>query len=204
MSNLEKAVVQPEKYVPAAPSGEQEMISKAQHGDHDAFQSLYLKYKTYVASQCRRLGCGPELTEDLTQEVFVQLWKTISQFRGNSAFRTWLHRMTVNKVFGYFRKNTRENGRVEFSCESENIDLSDWVATPCSLDDRVLISEIMSSVPSGDRVILKLYTAGYRHEEIARFLGLSTATSRSQLYRARMKIQKDRPMFRHRAVPCAF
>lgn len=182
------------------PISERVVISQAQRGDPDAFQLLYQRYKSYVSGQCRRLGCDAGVTEDLTQDVFVQLWKKIAAFKGQSAFRTWLHRMTVNAVFGYFRKSKRQNAlRVEITAPSgDSIDLADQLCgTPCSLDDHILISQILSSLSSSDRRILELHTAGFKHREIARILQISGSTSRSQLFRARAKIQSYHPSFHH-------
>ena len=172
---------------------ESAVVAQAQQGDAEAFQLLYHRYKGYVSGQCRRLGCDAGLTEDLTQDVFIQLWEKLSDFKGRSAFRTWLHRIAVNIVFRHFRKNKRNLLRVELTSPSgESIDISDRVyGNPRSLDDRIFISQVLSGLSSTDRKLVMLHTAGFKHKEIARLLQISGATSRSQLFRARAKIHRQ-------------
>lgn len=172
---------------------ESAVVAQAQQGDAEAFQLLYHRYKGYVSGQCRRLGCDAGLTEDLTQDVFIQLWEKLSDFKGRSAFRTWLHRIAVNIVFRHFRKNKRNLLRVELTSPSgESIDLADRVyGNPRSLDDRVFISQVLSGLSSSDRQVVLLHTAGFKHKEIARLLQISGSTSRSQLFRARAKIHRQ-------------
>lgn len=172
---------------------EKEVVTQAQQGDAEAFQLLYHRYKGYVSGQCRRLGCDAGLTEDLTQDVFIQLWEKLSDFKGRSAFRTWLHRIAVNIVFRHFRKNKRNSLRVDLTTPSgESIDLADQVyGNPRSLDDRIFISQVLSGLSSADRKLVMLHTAGFKHKEIARLLRISGSTSRSQLFRARAKIQRQ-------------
>lgn len=171
---------------------EKTIVAQAQQGDEEAFQLLYHRYKGYVAAQCRRLGCDRQLAEELTQDVFIQLWEKIADFQGRSAFRTWLHRIAVNIIFRHFRKNKRNFLQLEITSPSgESADLSDRIlGKPCGLDDRIFISQILSSLPSSDRSLIMLHTAGFKHKEIARILRISGSTSRSQLFRARAKMQK--------------
>jgi RNA polymerase sigma-70 factor (ECF subfamily) len=177
-------------------TSERAVIIQAQQGKPEAFQLLYQRYNNYVSGQCRRLGCDPVVTEDLTQDVFFQLWKKIAGFKGQSALRTWLHRITVNVVFSHFRSQRQNSLRVEFTSPSgESIDLTDrFYEMPCSLDDHVLISQILSSLSPIDRRIVLLHTAGFKHREIARILRIPHATSRSQLFRVRAKIRKFNDM----------
>ena len=180
---------------------ERELVARVQQGDADAFRLLYLSYKAYVATQCRRLGCQSEVTEDLTQDVFIHLWVKIGQFKGHSTFRTWLYRVTENVVFSYFRKNKRRIcSRVTPGSSSEDFDLDNWTAVPSTQEDRIWISEILSSLKPPDQLVLRLFTAGYKHEEIAQLLGLTPATCKSRLCRVRLKIQKNLRLFRQKAV----
>ena len=172
---------------------EKVIIAQAQQGDEEAFQLLYHRYKGYVAGQCRRLGCNPELAEELTQDVFIQLWEKLADFEGRSAFRTWLHRIAVNIIFRHFRKNKRNLLQLEITSPTgESTDLSDRLfGKPCGLDDRIFISQILSSLSSTDRNLILLHIAGFKHKEIARILRISGSTSRSQLFRARARMQRQ-------------
>ena len=172
---------------------EKQIVAQAQQGDPEAFQFLYHRYKGYVSGQCRRLGCDNGLAEELTQDVFIQLWEKLGDFKGRSAFRTWLHRIAVNIVFRHFRRNKRKLVQLDFTSPSgDSTDLSDRIfGKPCGLDDRIFISQVLSSLPSNDRSLILLHTAGFKHKEIARILRISGATSRSQLFRARVKMQRQ-------------
>jgi len=172
---------------------EKTIVTRAQQGDHEAFQLLYHRYKGYVSGQCRRLGCDRELAEELTQDVFIHLWEKLADFEGRSAFRTWLHRIAVNIIFRHFRNNKRNLLQLEITSPSgESTDLSDRLfGKPCGLDDRIFISQILSSLSPTDRNLILLHTAGFRHKEIARMLRISGSTSRSQLCRARAKMQRQ-------------
>ena len=192
-------MIQPVKKHTIEVAGEMELVARVQQGDVDAFELLYLSYEAYVANQCRRLGCQWEVAEDLTQDVFIHLWKKIGQFKGHSTFRTWLHRVTENVVFGYFRRNKRRIcSQASVGSPSEDFDLSNWASVPCTQEDRILISEILSSLSPHDQMILRLFTAGYKHVEIAQLLALNPATCKSQLCRARLKIQKNLRLFRQK------
>ena len=172
---------------------EKTIVAQAQQGDEEAFQLLYHRYKSYVSGQCRRLGCNRELAEELTQQVFIQLWEKLADFQGRSAFRTWLHRIAVNIIFRHFRKNKRNLLQLEITSPSgESTDVSDRLfGKPCGLDDRIFISQVLSSLSSTDRSLVLLHTAGFKHKEIAKMLRISGSTSRSQLFRARAKMQRQ-------------
>lgn len=185
-------------------TAERELVAKVQQGDADAFHLLYLSYKVRVAAQCRRLGCRLEVTEDLTQDVFIHLWRKIGQFRGQSTFRTWLYRVTENVVFSYFRKNKRSIGSLSPpGSSSADFDFDNWAAVPCTQENRIWISEILSGLNPADRQVLRLFTAGYKHDEIAQFLGLTAATCKSRLCRVRLKIQKNTQALSRKAMPQA-
>lgn len=175
------------------PTSEKTIVARAQQGDPEAFQYLYHRYKGYVAGQCRRLGCDSFLSEELTQDVFIQLWEKLGDFQGRSAFRTWLHRIAVNIIFRHFRRNKRKFVQLDVTSPAgDGTDLSDRLfGKPCGLDDHIFLSQILSSLPSSDRSLILLHSAGFKHKEIARILRISGATSRSQLFRARAKMHRQ-------------
>src|SRR5690242_8840492 len=81
------------------------IVRAAQRGDPDAFQRLYVRHKNYVYSLCMRMCKDPVLAEDLTQDIFLHVWRKMGSFKAQSLFRTWLHRVTINMVLLHFRKN---------------------------------------------------------------------------------------------------
>jgi RNA polymerase sigma-70 factor (ECF subfamily) len=125
--------------------------------------------------------------DDVTQDVFIRAWQKLSTFRGESAFGTWLHRLAVNVVLARRKRVGVERGR--FITEDEPLeDVSGQAATPeLSLD----FEEALARLPEGARQVFVLHDVeGYRHEEIARMLGVVPGTSKSQLHHARMALRR--------------
>jgi len=129
--------------------------------------------------------------EDLTQDVFVQVFRKLGSFRGESAFTTWLHRMTVNQVLMHFRKNHVKKEQLTEDGEMPVrilVDLNRLNRSPVL--DRLTLHEAIAQLPHGYRMVLVLHDVeGLEHSEIASLLGCSIGTSKSQLHRARMKMR---------------
>jgi len=129
--------------------------------------------------------------EDLTQDVFIQVFRKLATFRGDSAFTTWLHRLTVNQVLMHFRKNhvrkeeLTEDGEMPVGIM---IDRNRFNRTPVL--DRLALNEAIAQLPRGYRIVFVLHDVeGLEHSEIASLLGCSIGTSKSQLHRARMRMR---------------
>lgn len=156
------------------------------------FEDLYRKHYRRVYSICLRMTGNTAEAEDLTQEVFIQLHRKLGSFRGESAFTTWLHRLTVNQVLMHFRKRsvkselTTEDGEMPDSVDPDTINPE---AMP--IVDRIAIENAIGQLPPGYRTVFVLHDVeGYEHEEIAKILGCSAGTSKSQLHKARLKLRK--------------
>jgi RNA polymerase sigma-70 factor (ECF subfamily) len=171
---------------------ESELVAQSAAGDTDAFGKLYEMHRRRVYSLCLRMLGNPADAEDMTQEVFIQVYRKIGSFRGEAAFTTWLHRLTVNQILMHFRKR---NVRLEMTTEEG--DLKDIVqpgterprAMP--IVDRIALEQAIAQLPAGYRAVFLLHDVeGYEHEEIARMLDCSVGTSKSQLHKARMKLRK--------------
>ena len=158
--------------------------------DQELFHELYQTHHRRVYSICLRMTQDISVAEDLTHEVFVQLFRTFGSFRGEAAFTTWLHRLTVNHVLMYFRKNKR---RVHSEQITENTDKLDRVSggsRRTSIVDRILLSEVIAKLPDGYRQALILHDIyGCDHKEIARRNGRTEGTSKSQLHKARVTLR---------------
>lgn len=173
------------------PAPDLDLVKAAAAGDPVAFEKLYQLHNRRVYSLClRMLGSGPQ-AEDMTQEVFLQLFRKIGSFRGDSAFTTWLHRLTVNQVLMHFRKRG-----VKLEHTSEEGDFTHVVETPLqstrriSMVDRIDLDKAISELPPGYRTVFLLHDVeGYEHEEISRLLKVSIGTSKSQLHKARMRLR---------------
>lgn len=175
-------------------SGETEktVIGKARAGDLNAFSMLYDNYSQNVYSRCLRLTKDPDAAEDLRQDVFIQAWKKISNFRGDSRFSTWLHRVTTNTVFMHFRKKKRHPEESPISRRiNDQSSIEELLSSgPPQLDNRLLLSQAVSDLRPGYRAVLMLHDVdGYKHDEIAQILGIPPGTSKSNLYRAHRQIR---------------
>jgi RNA polymerase sigma-70 factor (ECF subfamily) len=159
---------------------EQAIISRAQQGDQQAFYQLYQKYHKKVYAICWRMLADKDSAEDVCQEVFVQLWQKIANFRGESKFSTWLHSVATNIVLGHIRKNKSWIQRV-FSIEDQTIEVATVEMPDCSNLDKKI-----QTLPERARLVFVLFAIeGYRHEEIANMLGMAVGTSKAQYHRAR-------------------
>jgi RNA polymerase sigma-70 factor (ECF subfamily) len=168
-------------------------IEKARKGDPQAFDLLYVNYYRYVLCLCLRLTSDAEISEDLCQDVFLQLWKKICTFRGESKFKTWLHRVVTNIVYMHFRQQRRHPHPEENNpTGNDERTLEDRLSSSASyLPDHRLLCQTISALRPQYRTILKLHDiAGYEHNEIAEMLCIPSGTSKSHLHRARRQIRE--------------
>jgi RNA polymerase sigma-70 factor, ECF subfamily len=174
---------------------EAEAIERAKQGDAEAFQVLYDRHKRRVYSLCLRMTANTAEAEDLAQEAFLQLFRKIGTFRGESAFSTWLHRLSVNVVLMHLRKKSLPVVSLEETTQSteEDSPKKDFGTEDLSLAgsiDRLQLQKAVESLPPGYRTIFVLHDVeGYEHNEIAGIVGCSIGNSKSQLHKARMKLR---------------
>jgi RNA polymerase sigma-70 factor, ECF subfamily len=173
---------------------EAEAIEKAKQGDADAFEVLYNLHKRRVYSLCLRMTANTAEAEDLAQEAFLQLFRKIATFRGESAFSTWLHRMAVNVVLMQLRKKGLSVVPLEETVETEEeTPKKELGATDTKLVgsiDRLQLERAIERLPPGYRTIFVLHDVeGYEHNEIAEIVGCSIGNSKSQLHKARLKMR---------------
>src|SRR5207253_5004919 len=174
---------------------ETEAIEQTKQGNEAAFEALYHLHKRRVYSLCLRMVSNPAQAEDLAQEAFLQLFRKISTFRGESAFSTWLHRMTVNVVLMQLRKKGLPVVSLEETLESEEEapkkELGGIDTKLAGSIDRMVLERAIGKLPPGYRMIFVLHDVeGYEHNEIAGIVGCSIGNSKSQLHKARMKLRE--------------
>ena len=174
-----------------APMSDYALAIAAGQGDMEAFERLYERHNRRVYSLCLRMTQNVAQAEDLAQEAFIQLFRKIGSFRGESAFTTWLHRLTVNQVLMHFRKR---GVRMEQTTEDGEtpIQIVKGTENPNSMPvvDRIALDKAIAQLPPGYRTVFTLHDIeGHEHEEIAKMLGCSVGTSKSQLHKARMKLR---------------
>lgn len=167
------------------------LAQKAAGGNVAAFELIYSRYHRRTYSLCLRMMNSTTEAEDLTQEVFIQLFRKIGSFRGDSAFSTWLHRMTVNQVLMHFRKRGVQNEKTTDSGEMpDQIVNGTERQSRMPIIDRIALNKAIAQLPNGYRTVFVLHDVeGFEHEEIARMLKLSVGTSKSQLHKARLKLR---------------
>jgi RNA polymerase sigma-70 factor, ECF subfamily len=173
---------------------EAEAIERAKQGDAAAFEVLYNLHKRRVYSLCLRMTANTAEAEDLSQEAFLQLFRKIGTFRGESAFSTWLHRMAVNVVLMRLRKKGLSVVPLEETMETdEESPKKEPGAQDPSLAgavDRLELQRAVEALPPGYRTIFVLHDIeGFEHNEIAELVGCSIGNSKSQLHKARMKLR---------------
>lgn len=179
------------KDVAKAQPTDYELAQKAATGDLAAFEELYRRHFRRVYAICLRMTANPEEAEDLTQETFIQLFNKIGSFRGESAFTTWLHRMTVNQVLMHFR---RRKSRPEYTTEEGETPVQIVQGTEnenrMPVVDRIALEDAVKQLAPGYRSVFVLHDVeGHEHNEIAEMLGISEGTSKSQLHKARLKLR---------------
>jgi RNA polymerase sigma-70 factor (ECF subfamily) len=163
----------------------------AAKGDLTAFEIIYQRYHRRTYSLTLRMTGSQTEAEDLTQEVFIQLFRKIGSFRGDSAFSTWLHRLTVNQVLMHFRRRSYKNEKTSEDGEMPE-QMVHGTANPNRMPvvDRIALKNAIAELPNGYRNVFLLHDVeGFEHEEVARHLGISVGTSKSQLHKARLKLR---------------
>jgi RNA polymerase sigma-70 factor, ECF subfamily len=180
---------------PAQSVSQSELIARAQRGEEPAFEALFNMYKRRVYCLCLRMTRNPDQAEDLSQDAFLQLFRRIPTFRGESTFSTWLHRLVVNVVLMHLRKkhlsqvpldegpSSSQERPVRHEYGREDPRLAGTI-------DRISIAQALSQLPLGYRTTFLFHDLhGFEHYEIAQFRNCSVGNSKSQLHKARRRLR---------------
>jgi len=170
------------------------LIARAQQGDSDAFAALFHAYKARIYSVCLRMTKNATEAEDLTQDAFLQGFRKIASFRGDSAFSTWIHRIAVNTALMHFRKTSLSQVSLDEPCRNSDganvrreYGTRDTRLAGCV--DRLALASAIKELAPGYRTIFLLHEVeGYEHQEIAEILGCSVGNSKSQLHKAKLRM----------------
>ena len=172
-------------------------IVRAQRGDASAFESLYRQHSRRVYGLCLRMVSDPFEAEDLAQEAFLQLFRKIHTFRGESAFSSWLHRLTANVVLMSFRKKKAhltsldEITRTNDDDSGQKLEIGEADVRLTGMFDRVNLQSAIDSLPEGYKRMFLLHDLhGYEHNEIAAILDCSVGNSKSQVHKARKRLRE--------------
>ena len=162
--------------------------SKKQTGDVDAFEQLYREHSGRIYALASRMAGSPDEGEDLLQEIFLQAYRKMGTFKGESSIGTWLYRLALNHCLDFVRSKQAKMGKV-----TDTLD-GDASFEPCARREtpvaRIDLERAMSRLPSGCREVFVLHDVeGFDHKEVGRMLGIAEGTSKSQIFRARMKLR---------------
>lgn len=168
-------------------------VARAAAGDRSAFERVYREHVNRVFSLCARMSGDRTRAEELTQDVFVRAWEKLTLFRGESSFSTWLHRLTVNVVLNARKTEGRQRARIEEPGDDDDgIDsLPGTIGSPLAPGDLLDLEEAITRLPPGARRVFVLHDVeGYKHEEIAEMLGVTSGATKAQLHRARLLLRE--------------
>jgi RNA polymerase sigma-70 factor (ECF subfamily) len=189
---------EPQHDTPSPTNGvEMDAVSRAVAGDRRAFEGLYRDHVGRVFSLCVRMVGDRVAAEELTQDVFVRAWEKLALFRGESAFGTWLHRLAVNVVLHRRKADGVRRSRFA-SSDDEGSEAAVVAAEAGTLrqrsvgpGDRMDLEAAIAKLPPGARRVFVLHDVeGYKHEEIAEMLGVTSGGSKAQLHRARLLLRE--------------
>jgi RNA polymerase sigma-70 factor, ECF subfamily len=170
-----------------------EAIRLVHKGDREAFTLIYRSYSELVHRICLRMLRDPAEAEDATQDAFVRVFLKINTFRGDSAFSSWLYRLTTNVALMRLRKNRRSwspprERKLDTDPSSEIVAPDPHVT---DLFGRIDLQAAIDILPHGYKAAFILHDVhGYEHKEIAEIFGYSIGNSKSQLYKARRRLRK--------------
>ena len=159
------------------------LVERAKRRDHSAFEDLYWEHHRRVYALMLRMACDPGRAEELTQDVFVQAWKGLPKFRGDSSFGTWLHALAVRTFLNADRRDRRIHDR---EVSGDALDRYVFAAKQAMPGTSVDLEQALAALPAKARQVVLLHDVyGYKHAEIADLLGIAEGTAKAQLHRAR-------------------
>ena len=163
------------------------LIQRAIEGDERALRALWSQHSPHIDAVIRRLVGDPDAAADIAQDVWIQIFRALPTYRGESQFGTWAHRIAVNRTLNALRR-TRRLERTEADIED------DTVAVDHDSERSLLaasIEEAAAKLSPGARTVFIMHDVeGYTHEEIATELGITPGGSKSQLFKARAKLRR--------------
>ena len=165
-----------------------DVLARARAGDADAFGVVYEAHAGRVHALCLRLSADAADARELTQDVFVRVWRTLASFRGDSALGTWIHRVAVSVVLERQRAEARRTARVE---PVPSMDALRPIARRDAVDERMDLERAIAALTPAARTVFVLHEMeGYDHAEISRLTGTTETALRAQLYRARRQLME--------------
>jgi len=168
--------------------GDTALVARVQAGDVDAFEALYKQHAARIYSLASRMAGSPDEGEDLVQEIFLQAYRKLGSFKGDASVGTWLYRLAVNHCLDFVRSRRAKMGRVTDTLDAAgSFEPVSQRETPLA---RIDLERAIEQLPAGCREAFVLHDVeGFDHKEVARLLGIAEGTSKSQVFKARMKLR---------------
>ena len=165
-----------------------ELVARCRAGDVDAFETLYRQHAARIYSLACRMAGSPEDGEDLLQEIFLQAHRKLGSFKGDSAIGTWLYRLAVNHCLDFVRSRQAKMNKLTETLDAESS--FEPAARRDSPIARLDLERAIERLPEGCREAFVLHDVeGFDHKEVAGQLGIAEGTSKSQVFKARMKLR---------------
>ena len=164
-----------------------ELVARCRAGDSDAFEVLYREHSPRLYALARRMTRSPHESEDLLQEIFLQVHRKLDSFRGDASLGTWLYRLAIRQCLDFLRSRHGRMRAASTPIEDEGSYMPSTRETPGA---RIDIERAIACLPDGCRIAFVLHDVeGLEHKQIAEVLGVSEGTSKSQVFKARMKLR---------------
>ena len=164
------------------------LVARCQAGDVEAFEALYRQHASRIYTLACRMAGSLEEGEDLLQEIFLQAYRKLRSFKGDAAIGTWLYRLALNHCLDFVRSRQAKMGKVTDPLDGDSpIEPRAPRETPIA---RLDLERALERLPAGCREAFVLHDVeGYDHKEVAAMLGIAEGTSKSQVFKARMKLR---------------
>ncbi|MFQ5704323.1 MAG: RNA polymerase sigma factor [Gemmatimonadales bacterium] len=173
----------------ATPTHEDDIVRQVQAGDAAAFERIYEIHVRRIYALCLRMLADATLADELTQDIFVRAWEAVGSFKFQSAFGTWLHRLSVNVVLGYLRSEKNRLNRI--IPVGDELDTYLGEVRHAMPETKIDVERAIAGLPQGAKEVLILHDIqGYRYREIAEMIGTAEGTIKSQLNRARRLVRE--------------
>jgi len=166
----------------------EELVAQCQAGNVEAFETLYHQHAARLYTLACRMAGSPEDGEDLLQEIFLQAYRKLGSFKGDAAIGTWLYRLALNHCLDYVRSRQAKMNKLTDTLDADSsIQPTARRDTPIA---RLDLERALERLPDGCREAFVLHDVeGFDHKEVGRLLGIAEGTSKSQVFKARMKLR---------------
>jgi RNA polymerase sigma-70 factor, ECF subfamily len=162
--------------------------SKDMDADVEAFESMYREHSARIYTMACRMAGSPQDGEDLLQEIFLQAYRKLGSFKGESALGTWLYRLALNHCLDYVRSRRAKMNKLTETLDAEHS--YEPIAVRQTPIAKMDLERAIERLPDGCREAFVLHDIeGFDHKEVGDLLGIAEGTSKSQVFKARMKLR---------------